>query len=1094
MRRSSSTLLSLPKLSVLILSILVFSTLSFAAAPDRITGAVVSSQVVKLSAGVPRKAQPQFDQGPVDASLKLSYMTLHTVPSASQQKAINRLLDQQQDRRSPLYHKWLTPEQYADRFGLSSNDTKKITAWLQSQGFSINNVARGRNWIAFSGTAAQVENAFQTKLHNFNVDGEMHFANTTAPAIPAALSGIVAGLRGLNDFRAQPMILRKGAAKRGSRPFYYDPNFLVPQFLAPGDITTIYDVGLLYAAGIDGAGQKLAVMGRTDVYLADLNAFRSAFGLTAINCTPDVNGLITTSCNTSNFHYVLNGPDPGVNPFPVDDLPEADLDLEWSGATAFNAQIIYVNSGGTAGDVFDAYYYTIDNDLAPVITMSYGFCELDDEGFVAADEAELTKGNTEGITFMNSSGDTGAAGCDPNNTDQNGLLATGGLAVGYPASSREVTGVGGTMIPLSEYNSTYWDTSNGFDGGSALSYIPENGWNEDVEYAAFCVANPGSCDPSITNQQTAQAVIGMSSTGGGASNCATTNGSGVCTGGFSQPTWQQGLAIPGQTTAVRFSPDVSLLASPSFPGYIFCTPVFEFVGGISTVSSCASGIANALDNGVYISAVGGTSVSSPVFAGIVTLLNQYLVQNGFQGTPGLGNANPALYQIATYNQSAFQQVTTGSNTVYCSPGTPAGQPAALRCPAAVAPATEGVFGYQASNADSATGYNLVTGLGSVDANNLATAWGELLTASTTSLSPSAANIIQGQNETLTITVTPSSASGVVNLYDNGSTTAFGTATISGGTGTFSTTALPLGTNSIVGKYTGTNASSTSSAVIVNVAAPTFTWATSSTSHTVLAGQTTLAYDFTATPTGSATFTSAVQFSCPTGLPDTTAVCVFSPPSIAATAGATPVSMTITTKGPNTGTGTLLRHRADNRSPWLPLTLPIAGVVMLGLVGRRLSKRSAIGLLCVSLALLGFMVACGGGSSTPAPPPPVSVTVTPSTTAQIYANEAGNAWPTSATQQQFSAVVNNSTNQTVTWAVTGGSANGTIDATGLYTAPATVPNPATVTVTATAAADATKLGSGHVAVQTPTGLGTFTVTVTATEGLTAHSQQVTLIVQ
>src|SRR5208337_4057672 len=113
-------------------------------APDRITGPIVSSQLIKLSAGVPRRAQPQYDRGPVDPSFKLSYMTLLTVPPASQQKAVDRLLAQQQDPRSPLYHQWLTPEQYADRFGLSLNDVQKITGWLQSQGFSIREVARGR--------------------------------------------------------------------------------------------------------------------------------------------------------------------------------------------------------------------------------------------------------------------------------------------------------------------------------------------------------------------------------------------------------------------------------------------------------------------------------------------------------------------------------------------------------------------------------------------------------------------------------------------------------------------------------------------------------------------------------------------------------------------------------------------------------------------------------------------------------------------------------------------------------------------------------------------------------------------------------------
>ncbi len=142
--------LSTSNLLTLVLSILTLSTLSFAAAPDRITVPIASSQLMRLSAGVPMKARPQYDQGPVDPSLKLGYMTLLTVPSASQQKAINQLLAQQQDPHSPQYHHWLTPDQYADRFGLSPNDVQKLTTWLQSQGFTVVRVARARNFIVFS--------------------------------------------------------------------------------------------------------------------------------------------------------------------------------------------------------------------------------------------------------------------------------------------------------------------------------------------------------------------------------------------------------------------------------------------------------------------------------------------------------------------------------------------------------------------------------------------------------------------------------------------------------------------------------------------------------------------------------------------------------------------------------------------------------------------------------------------------------------------------------------------------------------------------------------------------------------------------------
>jgi hypothetical protein len=207
-------------------------------------------------------------------------------------------------------------------------------------------------------------------------------------------------------------------------------------------------------------------------------------------------------------------------------------------------------------------------------------------------------------------------------------------------------------------------------------------------------------------------------------------------------------------------------------------------------------------------------------------------------------------------------------------------------------------------------------------------------------------------------------------------------------------------------------------------------------------------------------------------------------------------VTITTKGPNPGTGGAARQAgAEKRSPWLPLTLPIAGIVFAGIAGRKLSRRSALAALCVSLVLLAFMVACGGGGNSNPPPPVISVTVSPSTTVNLYA-KVSNAWPVALTQQQFTAVVHNSTNQTVTWAVTGGDPNGTIDAnTGLYTAPAAVPNPTNVTVTAKAQADTTKSGTGRVSILTPTTLGNFPgITVRATEGVVNHSQNVTLVVQ
>src|SRR5271166_3059978 len=168
---------------------------------DRIPAHIDSSQFVVLAHSVHPKARPEYDQGAVEPSLQLGYVTLQIPPSASQQQDLEQLMAQQQDTSSPNYHKWLTPEQYAARFGLSQNDIKKVSAWLESQGLTVIRAARGRNGVIFSGSAAQIQAAFRTEIHNYNVKGEKHIANATPAQIPAALSGVITGIRGLNNFK-----------------------------------------------------------------------------------------------------------------------------------------------------------------------------------------------------------------------------------------------------------------------------------------------------------------------------------------------------------------------------------------------------------------------------------------------------------------------------------------------------------------------------------------------------------------------------------------------------------------------------------------------------------------------------------------------------------------------------------------------------------------------------------------------------------------------------------------------------------------------------------------------------------------------------
>ncbi len=965
----------------------VLSSLGFAATQDRIRGALTGA-TVQLRGNVHHLAQPQFDQGAVDPAMPLGTITLLTLPTAAQQTALTQLLAQQQDRNSPNFHKWLTPEQYADRFGLSQHDIQQIVAWLKSQGFTMVNPARGRNWVSFTGTAAQVQSAFGTEVHRFNVNGEMHYANATAPKIPGALAGVATGFRGLDDFRPKPRAIRR------ARPYYYSSTY--GDFVAPGDVATIYDINNLYSSGIDGTGQTLAVMGQTDIYLADLVDFRTGFGLSSISCTTNSSGVIT-ACNDPHFKYVLDGTDPGLST--SGDISEADLDLEWSGAVARNAQIIYVNST----DTFTSYYYAVDNKTAPVISLSYGFCEFYDN-LLAQDEAELQKANSEGITFVNSSGDTGVAECDYSKTITSTNLATMGLAVSYPASSPEVTGTGGTATLLADWgNPTYWGTTNSTDGGSALSYVPEQVWNDDLEIYQYCQQNAGSqfctqggstAQPGwvpITSEATAQTDIGISSTGGGASNCAVQNSTFTqCVSGFPKPSWQTVTVL--NAPSVRLSPDVSFMASPNFPGYIFCTPLSE-LGKTGTTSSCAGGISSAVDT--YLSIIGGTSASAPIFAGVVALLNQYL------SSSGLGNVNPTLYQLAaTPANGAFHQVTSGDNNVYCQPGTPSAQPTALQCPSTGPSA--GVIGYLASNSDTTTGYNLVAGLGSVDVDKLAVAWAGTITTftmSATALNP--ATVSAGSSTTTTVTVTPQNGfTGDVSLSCSGITGVSCSGTVTGGSGTAQVTIqttpnTPVGTGTVTIKGTSGAVSATTT-VSLTVTATTETFSVTASiaggTLTVAQGQTTgpvnMTVESTSTPSfivssGSSTQTAlAVTYSC-TGLPSE-AVCTFSP---AATTQSTSVTLTITTAAP---VGRLQRPMDRGGRIFYAVLLPgLLGIFLtFGSRKRSLGGMRMLGLILVLGCATLWTASCGGSSSSSTPKDPGTPTGT--STVTVNATTSGSS--------------------------------------------------------------------------------------------------------
>ena len=296
---------------------------------DRIAGSIDASHSIALQGNVHIYARPEFDEGPVDPAMKLNYLTLTLKVSASQQVELDRLLRDQQDPSSPNFRKWLTPEEYADRFGASPADLEKISSWMKSEGFDVISTARGRRWISFNATAQQIHNALHTEIHHYRVNGELHFANATAPSVPAAIAPLAIGFTGLDDFKMKPSPETVKPAP--------DLNYNGEHVIAPGDLWIMYDILPLFGSDFDitGSGMKLAVIGQSDVSLSDIATYRSDFDLPA---NPPVKVLVPGAT------------DPGIVP---GDSGESDLDLELTGAVAPNAQIMFVYSANVDqfGDV-----------------------------------------------------------------------------------------------------------------------------------------------------------------------------------------------------------------------------------------------------------------------------------------------------------------------------------------------------------------------------------------------------------------------------------------------------------------------------------------------------------------------------------------------------------------------------------------------------------------------------------------------------------------------------------------------------------------------------------------------------------------------
>ena len=782
----------------------------------RITQAIDDTRLVTLRGGVHPLATAAADQGVAPDSLQLGRTILLLKRTDAQQAALKKLVDDQQNPKSPNYHAWLSPAQFGAQFGAAPQDMQKIAGWLAEHGFQVESPMAGRSLIVFSGTQAQLKSTFRTEIHSYKINGQSYYANATDPQIPEALASVVSGFSSLNNFpriaeRTSPkLVQRKDSAWRVAPESHQtSPLFTTTDqsqtvyLLAPYDLATIYNVKPLWDAGIDGTGETIAIVSQSDINPSDVDYFRTTFGLPA-----------------KKLNIIYYGPNPGHTA----DEGEADLDVEWSGAVAKNATIdlVVAASSITSGGIDGAAAYIINNNLASILNWE--------------------QAASQGITVLAASGDSGSASCD-----QNQPYAHYGLSVSGIASTPYNVAVGGTDFHSTFTDPTkYWNPTNDpATLASAKSYLPESTWNDSCANPQVLAALQASGDTDQTtaalcnnvNEQTNFLTTAAGS--GGASNCsiAGADASIPCASGYPKPAWQSGVTgIPAD--GVRDLPDVSLMAGNGLWGtfYVYCQ------SDILPAKVC--------DVNNSVEGAGGTSFAAPVFAGMMALVQQKTASQQ-------GNVNYVLYKLAatqysgsnaasctsdaavTGNSCMFYDITDSNIAVPCYNGS-------IDCSPANPADNVGILpGY-----DTTSGYDLATGLGSINAYNLVEGWADatqnFLPTTTTIAAADATTVVYGTTLGVTVSVAPEASStgipsgdvGVVTnstILSNGSV---GDVTLSKGAGTVAAELLPVGTYELFAEYAGdaTFAPSKSTGLSVTITPANAAFALNATRASVKPGQ------------------------------------------------------------------------------------------------------------------------------------------------------------------------------------------------------------------------------------------------------------------
>ena len=576
---------------------------------DRVLAPVDTAKTAPLSGRLPGWVYPARIAGPVTPTLQLDHLTLLLARSPERERAFRQQLEDQQNQASPEYHRWLTPQQIGEQYGVTAHDLEAVQDWLASQGLRVEQLSKSRTVVNFSGTVAQVEAAFSVRFERYQLAASEAAAGTPRerlsvsgqPRVPRALAPVIAAVGGLSQIPVHPYGHAKVERMR-ERAQFADCSGVgsnCQHFLKPQDFATIFDIP---AVNLLGYEQRIAIIGRSRIDTSDIDAFVSLSELAA-------------AMDYASVLIPPNGSEPGTTN--DGDQLEATIDVTRAVGTAPWASEDLIVSGDSATEdgIYLASLYEVDTVLDPVMNLSFGACEADaGMAGVALYDNLASQAAGEGISIFVSSGDAGAAGCDRNNATP---PVSQVKSPNYICSTSYVTCVGGTEFNDTANPAQYWSPQAPTGGGGTpLGYIPEGGWNE-----------PSYIDANGSTAYQASA------SGGGVSSL------------IAKPAWQTGPGVPAD--GFRDTPDVSFPAS-AHDGYFACV---AFVGGDCNQGSFAY--------------VFGTSAGAPAMAAITAILNT-------QRSSSVGNLNPTLYSLAGNPAlGAFHDATIESSGLsVCSLGTP----------------------------------------------------------------------------------------------------------------------------------------------------------------------------------------------------------------------------------------------------------------------------------------------------------------------------------------------------------------------------------------------------------------------------------------